>query len=83
MVIGVRWCNQVYVHRLRRYIGAYMVQLEGKVDAIIFSAGMGENNALLRGMALEGLQVRSAWHASTSTDLGTLMYPCQVKTPFG
>ena len=49
--------SQVYVHRLRRYIGAYLVHLEGRVDAVIFSAGMGENNALLRGRALSGLQV--------------------------
>jgi acetate kinase len=49
----------VYVHRLRRYIGAYLVHLEGRVDAVIFSAGMGENNALLRGRALSGLQVRA------------------------
>ncbi|CAL8461837.1 g1368 [Coccomyxa elongata] len=47
---------EVYLHRLRRYIGAYLVHLEGHVDAIIFSAGMGENSALLRGRALEGLQ---------------------------
>ncbi|BDA41442.1 Acetate kinase [Coccomyxa sp. Obi] len=47
---------EVYLHRLRRYLGAYLVHLEGHVDAIIFSAGMGENSALLRGRALEGLQ---------------------------
>ncbi len=48
---------QVYLHRLRRYIGAFLVQLGGKVDAIVFSAGMGENSAVLRGRALQGLQV--------------------------
>ncbi len=48
---------QVYLHRLRRYIGAYLIHLQGDVDAIIFSAGMGENSAVLRGRALEGLQV--------------------------
>ncbi|KAK9908838.1 hypothetical protein WJX75_003571 [Coccomyxa subellipsoidea] len=47
---------EVYLHRLRRYIGAYLIHLQGDVDAIIFSAGMGENSALLRGRALEGLQ---------------------------
>ena len=48
---------QVYLHRLRRYIGAFLVQLGGKVDAIVFSAGMGENSAVLRGRALQDLQV--------------------------
>ncbi len=52
---------KVYLHRLRRYIGGYLVHLEGDVDAIIFSAGMGENSALLRGRALEGLQVSKSW----------------------
>ena len=49
---------QVYLHRLRRYFGAFLVQLRGNVDAIVFSAGMGENSAVLRGRSLEGLQVR-------------------------
>ena len=32
------------MHRLRRYLGAYLLQL-GHVDAIIFSAGVGEKLA--------------------------------------
>ncbi len=46
---------QVYVHRLRRYLGAYLVQL-GHVDAIIFSAGIGENAAEIRRLTLAGMQ---------------------------
>lgn len=30
---------QVFVLRLRKYIGSYLVHLEGKTDAIVFSAG--------------------------------------------
>lgn len=45
----------VYRHRIRRYIGAYLVQLGG-LDAIVFTAGVGENNATLRGEVLEGLE---------------------------
>lgn len=30
---------QVFIQRIRKYLGAYLVKLEGKVDAIIFSAG--------------------------------------------
>ena len=49
-----RRLRQVYVHRLRRYIGAYLVHLEGQVDGIIFSAGMGrEQCAPARYRALE------------------------------
>ena len=45
----------VYVHRLRRYIGAYMIGL-GRVDAITFTAGVGENAAQVRADALANLE---------------------------
>ncbi|TSD94404.1 acetate kinase [Skermania sp. ID1734] len=45
----------VYVHRLRRYIGAYMIELGG-VDAITFTAGVGENSPTVRADALAGLE---------------------------
>ena len=53
---SMKWYMQVYVHRLRRYLGAYLLQL-GHVDAIIFSAGVGENSPEIRRLALAGLQV--------------------------
>ena len=37
----------VFTHRLRKYIGAYAAAMGG-VDAIVFSAGIGENSALIR-----------------------------------
>ncbi|MEV6770526.1 acetate kinase [Nocardia sp. NPDC051030] len=46
---------EVYIHRLRRYIGAYLVEL-GRVDAITFTAGVGENDAKVRAAALAGLE---------------------------
>jgi len=45
----------VYRHRLRHYIGAYVAQLGG-LDAVVFTAGVGENNALLRRRTLAGLE---------------------------
>ena len=45
----------VYRHRVRRYIGAYIVHLGG-LDALVFTAGVGENNALLRRKVLAGLE---------------------------
>ena len=44
----------VYIHRLRKYIGAYMAVL-GKTDVITFTAGVGENDARVRRDALSGL----------------------------
>ncbi len=30
---------QVFIHRLRKYVGTYLIELEGSTDAICFSAG--------------------------------------------
>jgi len=46
----------VYRHRIRHYVGAYVAQLGG-LDAVVFTAGVGENNALLRRRTLAGLGV--------------------------
>ncbi len=44
----------VYIHRLRKYIGAYIAVL-GSADVITFTAGVGENDAAVRRDALSGL----------------------------
>ncbi|GLC39612.1 hypothetical protein PLESTB_001956700 [Pleodorina starrii] len=44
------------VHRIKKYIGAYTAVLGGKVDAVVFSAGIGENSSLLRGLVLQDMQ---------------------------
>jgi acetate kinase len=44
----------VYIHRLRRYLGAYLIGLGG-VDAITFTAGVGENSPQVRADALAEL----------------------------
>ena len=46
---------EVYIHRLRKYIGAYLAIL-GHVDVITFTAGVGENDAQVRRDALSGLE---------------------------
>lgn len=46
---------RVWRHRIRHYIGAYYAQLGG-LDALVFTAGVGENNGLLRRRALAGLE---------------------------
>jgi acetate kinase len=44
----------VYCHRIRCYVGAYYAVL-GRVDAVTFTAGVGENSAEVRQAALAGL----------------------------
>ena len=38
---------KVFAHKVRFYIGAYIAEMNG-VDAIIFTAGVGENDAMMR-----------------------------------
>ena len=45
----------IYIHRLRKYIGAYYAVL-GRVDAVVFTAGVGENAAPVRAAAVAGLE---------------------------
>jgi acetate kinase len=45
----------VYVHRLRKYVGAYTAVL-GAVDALTFTAGVGENSAAVRAAVCAGLE---------------------------
>ncbi|NTY61049.1 acetate kinase [Mycolicibacterium sphagni] len=44
----------VYIHRLRKYVGAYLAVL-GHTDVLTFTAGVGENDARVRRDALTGL----------------------------
>lgn len=45
----------VMVHRIRHYLGAFFVSLGG-ADAVVFTAGVGENNAALRADVCAGLE---------------------------
>lgn len=45
----------IYIHRLKKYIGAYYAVL-GTVDAVAFTAGVGENAVPVREAAIAGLE---------------------------
>ncbi|MFX3625393.1 MAG: acetate kinase [Ectobacillus sp.] len=45
----------IFVSRIHKYIGSYAARMKG-VDAIIFTAGIGENSAYIRERVLEGLE---------------------------
>jgi len=45
----------VQTYRNRKYIGAYMAVL-GRIDGIVFTAGIGENDAIVRAKSLKGLE---------------------------
>lgn len=42
-------------YRVKKYIGSYMAAL-GRVDAIVFTAGVGERSPVIRGKCVEGLE---------------------------
>ncbi|MEA1969853.1 MAG: acetate kinase [Thermodesulfobacteriota bacterium] len=46
---------EMYTHRIKKYIGAYYAVL-GTVDAIIFTAGIGENSPLIRELCCRNLE---------------------------
>ncbi len=46
---------EIFCYRLKKYIGAYLAVL-GRTDAVVFTGGIGENNALIRSESLENLQ---------------------------
>lgn len=43
-------------YRLRKYFGSYMAALNGNVDAIVFTAGVGEFSTPVREKCLEGME---------------------------
>lgn len=51
---AARLALEVYCYRVRCYVGAYHAAL-GRLDAVAFTAGVGENSATVRSMALDGL----------------------------
>jgi len=46
---------EIFCYRVKKYIGAYSVAI-GKVDAIVFTGGIGENSSTVREMVCEGLE---------------------------
>ena len=75
----------VYCHRIRKYIGAYLAVLGG-VDVIAFTAGVGENASGVRARTLDGLEAlgirldseRNAERASTERVISTDDSPVTV-----
>jgi acetate kinase len=50
-----RLALDMFIHRIRQYMGAYFFVL-GNVDALVFTAGIGEHDPLTREKCCEGLE---------------------------
>jgi acetate kinase len=55
---------EMYCYRIKKYIGAYAAVL-GRLDALVFTAGIGENSALIRARSCRGLS-----HLGVKVDSG-------------
>lgn len=51
---AARLALEIYTRRIRKYVGAYYALL-GRVDAIVFTGGVGEHDAATRAASLTGL----------------------------
>jgi acetate kinase len=47
----------VFCHRLAKYIASYTATLDGRLDAIVFTGGIGENSSPIRELVLNRLGV--------------------------
>ena len=68
--------RKMYAHRLAQTIGSYYVEL-GHVDAIVFTAGLGENDVKVRGEALE--MIKEALHIEYDAELNAKTRGKEVK----
>jgi acetate kinase len=63
---------EVFCHRLRKYLGAYWVEL-GRLDALVFTGGIGENDTEVRSrtcLGLEGMGIRLDADANRARESG-------------
>ena len=54
----------VFCHRLAKYVASYAATMDGRLDAIVFTGGIGENSApireeVLKRLAIFGIEVDS------------------------
>jgi acetate kinase len=69
---------EVFAGRIHKYIGSYAARMYG-VDAIIFTAGIGENSSIIREKVLKGLEFMGIYWDTTLNKVrgkeATLTYP--------
>jgi len=62
----------IFAYRIRKYVGAYAVVL-GRLDGLVFTAGVGQNSARVRdqvcsGLGILGVQIDSARNSRSHSD---------------
>jgi acetate kinase len=76
---AARLALDVYCHRIRKYVGAYHAVL-GRLDAVVFTAGVGEHSVQVRDRSLAGLD---ALGITVDPDRNATGDPARVISPDG
>lgn len=72
---------EVFVERIQKYIGSYAAKMSG-VDAIIFTAGIGEHSSMVRARVLKGLQFMGIdWDSEQNKINGKEVYLSRPNSP--
>ncbi len=72
---------EVFASRIHKYIGSYAARMSG-VDAIIFTAGIGENSSDIRARVLKGLEFMGIyWDPALNTVRGEETYLSYPHSP--
>lgn len=72
---------ELFVHRARKYLGAYYAIL-GRVDAVAFTAGIGENSPEIRARICEHLEALGIG-VDASRNLNCPREICEIQSPGG
>ena len=75
---AARLAFDVYAYRIRKYVGAYVAVL-GTVDAVVFTAGVGQHSPELRAASLAGLELLGI-EIDQARNTGPLRDPSVVST---
>jgi acetate kinase len=70
----------VYCYRIRKYVGAYTAVL-GRVDAIVFTAGVGQHAASVRAASLLGLETMGVVVDASLNEAASGQEPAVVSSP--
>ena len=65
----------VYIYRIQKFIGSFVAAMNG-VDAIVFTAGVGENNGFIRAKVMEnfkflGVEMNAEANMANETEVST------------
>ncbi|MGH3371798.1 MAG: acetate kinase [Nocardioidaceae bacterium] len=75
-----RLAFDVYCYRIRKYVGAYLAVL-GRVDAVVFTAGVGQHSPAVRAASLGGLEALGIELDPASNEQATGREPAVVSAP--